>query len=141
MRILGLIAVVAIICLSVSCGDRNEKSLKFYCGAGLRIAVDKLIKEFKDDTGIIVEPDYAGSGIIIARAAENKDGDLFMPGSVSYVNKLQEKHKLVEEHFMTSYFVPVIIVQKGNPKNIKSLKDLNNKDVVVALGNAKACQI
>ncbi len=134
-------ALIASFIVLVSCSKRDNKTLKLYCGAGLRVAVDELIAEFTKDTGVSIEPDYGGSGVIIVRAEENKDGDLFMPGSVSYVNDLQDAAGIVDEKFMTSYFVPVIVVQKGNPKNIKTIKDFERKDIAVALGNPKACQI
>ncbi len=134
-------AIIASVILLISCSANKDNVLKLYCGAGLRVAVDELINDFKKDTGIEIEPDYGGSGVIIVRAEENKDGDLFMPGSVSYVNELHRLTQMVEQKFMTSYFVPVIVVQKGNPKNIKGLKDFERKDILVALGNPKACQI
>ncbi len=134
-------AVLATVIMLMSCSERKNEVLKLYCGAGLRIAVDELIGDFKKSTGIEIEPDYGGSGVIIVRAEENKDGDLFMPGSVSYVDDLHRLTQMVDKKFMTSYFVPVIVVQKGNPKNIKGLKDFARKDLSIALGNPKACQI
>jgi molybdate transport system substrate-binding protein len=39
------------------------------------------------------------------------------------------------------YFVPVILVQKGNPKNIKTLADLARPGLRLGIGNPKACQV
>jgi molybdate transport system substrate-binding protein len=115
--------------------------VKVYAGAGLRAGIDELIDAFKDQSGIVVEPDYGGSGIILTRAQLNKDGDLFMPGDVSWVQILQDKTGEVETMTSISYFVPVIVVAKGNPKNIKSVEDFYRDDVAVGLGRAKACQV
>ena len=115
--------------------------VKLYAGAGLRRAVDKLVKVFESETGIRVEPDYGGSGMILTRARESGDADLFMPGDVWYVDRLHELAGTVERRTMVSYFVPVIIVQKGNPGNIRALEDFFRDDVSVALGRSEACQI
>ena len=127
--------------LFFSCSRKKDKVLKLYCGAGLRVAMDKLIFDFNKKTGVEIEADYAASGVIIVRAEENKDGDLFMPGSVSYVDDLQRLTNMVESKLIISYFVPVILVQKGNPKGIKGIEDFSQDNLELALGNPKTCQI
>lgn len=118
-----------------------EQRVKLYAGAGLQKGITKLIDAFKDDTGIVVDPDFGGSGIILTRVQMNKDGDLFMPGDISWVQILQDKTAQVESITPISYFVPVIVVAKGNPKNIQNVKDFYRKDVAVGLGRDQACQI
>lgn len=115
--------------------------VKLYAGAGLRKGIDKLIAAFKEDTGIVVEPEYGGSGIILSRVQMNKDADLFMPGDVSWVNILQDKTAQIESMTPISYFVPVIAVAAGNPKNIRSVEDFYREDVAVGLGRTQACQV
>ena len=121
--------------------DADGKHLKIYAGAGLRRGVDKLISAFKETVGIVVEPEYGGSGIIMTRAQMNNDGDLFMPGDVSWVEMLGAKTGKVESMTQIAYFVPVIIVKKGNPKNISSVADFFRDDVLVGLGRPQACQV
>jgi molybdate transport system substrate-binding protein len=121
--------------------QQQEQRLKLYAGAGLQKAIVKLTEAFKVDTGIIVEPDFGGSGIILTRVQMNKDGDLFMPGDISWVQILQDKTGQVESMTPISYFVPVIVVADGNPKNIRSVEDFYRDDVAVGLGRAKACQV
>jgi len=119
----------------------SDVTLRMYTGAGLRPAVDELAEAFKAATGITVEPDYAGSGVAISRARQDPRADLFMPGDVWYVDRLQELSGLIESKTAVSWFVPVIIVRKGNPKGIEGLADLFRDDVSVALGRADACQV
>ena len=121
--------------------QQEERRVKLYAGAGLRRGIDKLIEAFKAETGIVVDPDYGGSGIILTRVQMNEDGDLFMPGDISWVQALQDKTGQVESMIPISYFVPVIIVQKGNPKNIQKVEDFYRNDVTVGLGRAEACEI
>ena len=122
--------------------SKPEGEVKLFAGGGLKKAVDELCNEFEASSGIHVEPDYAGSGTIMARETDDLAVYLFMPGDVYYVTQLDELTKGgVEKQTPICYFVPVILVKKGNPKGIKTLQDLARKDVKVAFGNPKACQV
>jgi len=116
-------------------------SVTVYAGAGLRPAVDELTEAFEAETGIEVVADYAGSGMQITRVREDKSADLFMPGDVYYVDRLQELSGKVVSRTDVSWFVPVVIVKKGNPRKITTLADFYRDDVTVALGNPRACQV
>ncbi len=127
--------------LVVSGASADETVLRIYLAAGMNPALDALKEEFRKDTGIKVDVDSAGSGILITRAREDKDADLFMPGDVWYVDQLNEKSGLIESKTTIAYFVPVIIFQNGNPKKISGLKDFLRDDVVSGLGREEACQV
>jgi molybdate transport system substrate-binding protein len=116
-------------------------ALRLYAGAGLRPAVEKLVSAFESKTGIQVEPDYGGSGLILSRAKADDRADLFLPGDAWYVNRLQTLSNKVAERETVAYFVPAIIVTRGNPKGIHGLEDLARPDVRTGLGDPKACQI
>jgi len=135
----GLLLAVAWLC---GCGHRPHTTrVRLYTGAGLREAVEALAAAFQQETGIVVDADYAGSGVLISRAKGDPQADLFMPGDVWYVDRLEEVTGNVAERVQVSYFVPTIIVAKGNPKKVSSLQDFARPDLKVALGNPQACQI
>jgi molybdate transport system substrate-binding protein len=117
-----------------------KPTLLLYAGAGLRPAMDDLVHAYQEKTGVAVDVDYGGSGMIISRLRLSHQGDLFMPGDVWYV-ELAEKEDLVASKTMVCYYVPVILVEKGNPKNIHGLKDLLRPGIRLGLGNPKACQV
>ncbi len=118
----------------------GEPVLRLYCGAGLRPAVAELVETFTALTGAEVETDYAGSGMQVSRMKLRRDADLFMPGDVWYLEQV-EKDGLVARKVMVACLVPVIVVQKGNPKGIRALADLTRPGIRLALGNPEACQI
>jgi len=61
-----LILLAAWLC---GCVQQQETiRLRLYAGAGLRDAVEALAAAFTDETGIAVDVDYAGSGVLISRA-------------------------------------------------------------------------
>ncbi len=127
----------------VKTGAASEKAggrLLLHCGAGLRPAVSKIIDAFTRKTGVVVQANYAGSGQLIASIRGSREGDVYMPGDISYIRQA-EKYGLVEPPHTACYFVPVILVQKGNPKHIASVADLARPGLKIALGNPKTCAI
>jgi len=127
----------------VGCGGAKpaKKTVRAYVGAGMRRAVDELAEAFEAETGIAVEADYGGSGIMETRAQMDPAADVFLPGDVHYVDDLHAKAGLIEEKTDIAWFVPVILVAKGNPKGIRGLGDLFRDDVKAGLGDPKACQV
>jgi molybdate transport system substrate-binding protein len=120
--------------------EAAQPSLHAYIGAGLRSAMEDAAAEFGKAAGVKVQTDYAGSGMLISRVKLGRNGDIFMPGDEWYLDQV-EKEGLLASRKMVACFVPVIIVQKGNPKGIQALKDLLAPGVRLAMGDPKACQI
>lgn len=115
--------------------------LHMYCGAGIRPPVEKLAHLFEQrNPNIKLNIAYAGSGCLLAQLTFARRGDLYMPGEDYYLNLAQERGFLIERKHI-AYFVPVILVAKGNPKKIKGLKDLLRTDLKVATGEPKACAV
>jgi len=121
--------------------QKNHVPLHLLAGGGLRPAVEKLAAAFETKTGIPVEPDYGGSGLILSRARKNNGADLFFPGDAWYVDRLQQLDSTVAKRSTVAWFVPVIIVGKGNPKEIYHIDDLARPGLRIGLGDAKACQV
>lgn len=126
---------------TVSCHSKEPEAVRLYAGAGLRDAVEALRAEFEERTGTTVDVDYAGSGVVLARVQDDPQADLFMPGDVWYVDRLNELTGLVQESTPVARLIPVLIVAEGNPKKITGLDGLMRLDVRAALGSPKACQI
>ena len=133
----GALLLAASLCLFSGCGAEPPR---LYCGAGIRPPVAELTEEFGRQHGVTITCDYAGSEVLISRIKLTGKGDLYMPGDVHYV-ELAEKEGLIASKKTVCYFVPVILVRKGNPKDIHALKDLTRPDVKVGLGDPKCCAI
>jgi len=115
-------------------------TLHLYCGAGLRPAVAEAIEAFQKETGATVRTDYAGSGTLLSNIRASKRGDLYMPGEADYLDRA-EKFGLIASRRDVCFFIPVILVAKGNPKAIKSLGDLARPGLRLGLGNPDACAV
>ncbi len=122
-------------------GKRTE--ILLYCGAGIRPAADALIRAFEDTRpDIRVNASYGGSGRQVGQIESVRKGDIFMPGADFYVDMVLERDLAFEDTKRTvAYFVPVIFVQKGNPRNIESLEDLGKEELRVGLGDERSCAV
>jgi len=137
------ILLVAVVSVGLSGCERDgsdAKAVKLYAGAGLRTGVDALIKAFEKQSNTRIDVEYGGSGPMMTRAKIRKDGDLFMPGDVGWVDQLHKDTGIVEATTPVAFFVPVIVVRKGNLANVHTLQDFFRDDLTVALGN-EFCQV
>mgnify|MGYP000527066383 CR=1 FL=1 len=120
----------------------GSESIMLYCGAGIRPAVKPVIDEFERETGIRVETSYGGSGQLFGQLISRRKGDLYMPGAEYYVDRAAEKGLAdADTKARVAYFIPVILVQNGNPKDITSLGDFTRHDIRLGLGEPQACAI
>lgn len=118
----------------------SQESLLVYSGAGLKSAMENLGNAFTDKYGIGVQYNYGGSGTLISQMNLTQKGDVFIPGSTTEYATAKSQG-LVGEYQMIAYHVPVIAVQKGNPKGITTIKDFANPGLKIALGDANATAI
>jgi molybdate transport system substrate-binding protein len=144
MRRLAIVVIIAITALC-GCGTKSSeklqtKELLLYCGAGIRPPVDELIEVFERLNGIKIVTDYAGSEVLLSKIKVSERGDLYMPGDEYYIEQAAGKGMILSQH-RVCYFVPVILVQKGNPKNIRSLQDLLQSGLKLGLGDPNVCAI
>ncbi len=82
-----------------------------------------------------------GSGNLLKSIKLNEVGDLYLPGSSSYMETCI-KEEIVSETVFVGFNKAVLMVQKGNPKKIApELESLLNDELVVAVGNPKSGSI
>jgi molybdate transport system substrate-binding protein len=117
-----------------------SQELLLYCGAGIRPPVQQIVETFKSEHGVKVITDYAGSEVLLSKIKLARKGDLYMPGDKHYIEQAAQEGMILSQQSVC-YFVPTILVQKGNPKNISSLRDLLTEGVKLGIGDAKACAI
>lgn len=115
-------------------GGSEPEGLFLYCGAGIRPAMEDLRTEFTQATGVPVRVTYAGSGCLLSMLTFARSGDLYMPGERFYVDQAKADGHL-QDDVTVAYFVAVVMVQKGNPKAIRSLADLARSDLRVGIGH------
>ena len=144
-----LLSSTIIVAAVLLCGCKAEKSqesqsepkeLLLYCGAGIRPPVAQIAQAFENEHGVKIVTDYAGSEVLISKIKIARQGDLYMPGDKHYVDQAAQEGMILLQKSVC-YFVPTILVQKDNPKNIRGLDDLLQPGLKLGLGDAKACSI
>jgi len=117
-----------------------KEEFLFYCGITMVKPMLKISEIIEKKYNIKVRIMQGGSGDLYDSLASSKKGDLYLPGSDTYLKK-HEKSGLFGYRKYVGYNQIAIFVQKGNPKKIKGLKDLLKKNIKVAIGNPESGSI
>ncbi len=118
----------------------GSKSLTVYCAAGIKKPVEAVAKKYREEFGVEVQLQYGGTGTLLSQIRVAKRGDVFIAADDGSVKDAQ-KFGAVNEVVQLALQYPVIAVASGNPKQIKSVKDLLRDDVKVAIANPEAASI
>ncbi|MBC8184122.1 extracellular solute-binding protein [candidate division KSB1 bacterium] len=105
-----------------------------FSGGLNRIAIKKTLKDFQKREGVSILTTYNGCGILVGemRAGQRPDG--YFACDKSY---LEEINNLFLDEATISETDIVLLTQKGNPKKIKTLHDLTQHGIKIAVANAK----
>ncbi|MDQ7780252.1 MAG: molybdate ABC transporter substrate-binding protein [Planctomycetota bacterium] len=138
---LALVAFALTAMLPVSCrkAETSKRTLQVFCGAASKPAMEECATAFEKKTGIKVEVEYGGSGTLLSKMKMSGRGDVYIPGSPDYMVKAQRDGITDPAGVkIAAYLVPAILVQKGNPKGIRTLEDLARPGMRVGIGNPEA---
>lgn len=122
--------------------EDRARTLKIFVGAASKPPTEEVIGLFERKTGIRVEAQYGGSGALLSQMRLAGKGDIFFPASSDYMEKAKRGGDVFpesERHVV--YLVPAITVRRGNPKGIKSLRDLAGPGLRVAIANPETAVI
>jgi molybdenum ABC transporter molybdate-binding protein len=118
--------------------------LTFFVGVVARPAVEETIRAFAEREGVAVNTVYNGCGILTAQMIASRDRkqgcfpDLYLPGDVSFLEKVKD---CFQEAVELSEAEIAMVVETGNPKGIRTLKDLTREGVRVVVGHPQQCTI
>lgn len=131
-----IMATIAVI-LAGAATSVAAAELRVYAGAGLKEPVDVVAQEFRRQTGATVTIEYGGSGQLLARIKETGAGDVFIPGSMMFIDKLEQDGQVVSRYPLAIHGA-VVAVNKAAGNRIKSFSDLAKPGIRIGLGDAKA---
>ena len=136
--IFGLLAVVAYSLKPVVFHDPNPKTKKellVYCGITMIQPMSEIASIIERQEDVKISIIKGGSSNLLSSIKFNNKGDLYLPGSESYIKKA-ETEGLVVESVHVGVNKAAMMVQKGNPKTIpKDLNALKNSNYNVVIGN------
>ncbi len=123
----------------------ERPGLVFFCGSVNRRAVEDVVKAFEEREGVTVNAVYNGCGILTAQMRtlrKDEEGvgfpDIYMACDRYYLDNVAD---WFQGDVDVSETPIVIAVPKGNPKGLKTLKDLAQPGVRVAVGQPDQCTI
>ncbi|HNX76320.1 MAG TPA: substrate-binding domain-containing protein [Candidatus Rifleibacterium sp.] len=116
-----------------------EESLLLMAGAASAPVIEELAKAFEVKTGVRVHVNIGGSGMLLSQIKLTGKGDVYFPGSIDFIEQAKKENQ-IDASTITPivYLVPAINVQRGNPQNIKNLKDLCRPGLKVAIANPES---
>lgn len=110
----------------------EQPELLLFCGAMLRVGVERQIRAFEKREGVRVNRVYNGCGILVSQMDAGARPDAYITCDESFMSKVQSLFQ-TERNLTTNDIV--IAVKKGNPLGIKSLDDLGSSGVKLGLGH------
>ena len=110
-----------------------KKELLVYCGITMIKPMSEIARVIEEQEGCEIIITKGGSGNLLRAIKVNKVGDLYLPGSDSYIKTCLEEG-LVSKTVHVGYNKAAVMVQKGNPKGISNdLKNLASPDYYVVI--------
>lgn len=110
--------------------------LTLFAGSMLRPAIEETIKRFEEREGVRVSRVYNGCGILVTQMKAGQIPDAYFACDSEFMQQ-------VTDYFPRPTNVSqnelVILVAKGNPHGIKTLKDLGQPGLRVGIGHEKQC--
>ena len=118
-----------------------HKELLIYCGITMIRPIQEIAAIIEKEQNCIIKITKQGSGALVKSIKANGVGDLFLPGSASYIEAFV-KEGLVTDSVTVGRNRVALVVQKGNPLAISpDVHNLTNKKYRVVLGSAESGSI
>jgi molybdate transport system substrate-binding protein len=110
--------------------------LSVFAGSMLRPAIEETLVKFEQREGVRVSRVYNGCGILVAQMKAGQHPDAYFACDTEFMKQVPD---IFPEPVDVSRNELVILVQKGNPHKISSLKDLGREGLRVGIGHEKQC--
>lgn len=112
-----------------------REELLVYCGITMIQPMSEIASILEKRENIKISIIKGGSGNLLRSIKFNRLGDLYLPGSESYIQQAME-NDLIEDSTHIGYNKAAIMVRQGNPKNIPAeVTTLLDPDLYIVIGN------
>ncbi len=108
----------------------SDREVIVHCGNSMRLAMEWVASEFQKQHGIAVVFNFGGSSELLPLIEMGGRGDLYICHD-PYAEILQEKG-LLDHYTVVGHLEPILLVPRGNPKNISGLADLGRDNMRLA---------
>jgi molybdate transport system substrate-binding protein len=137
-KIFGTLALFTTLCINPVLAQSSKPELLLYCGITMVRPMTEIAQLFETRENVKLTIAQGGSEDLYQSAKKSGVGDWYLPGEPSFRAKYL-KEGLLGDFVTVGYNQMALMVQKGNPKQVKpDPKELLRKDLVVILGNASS---
>jgi molybdate transport system substrate-binding protein len=112
--------------LSVAgCSPPATPPLRVFAAAGAKPAIDEAARSFEQERGQEVEVSYGAGGEVLARMVFLERGDVYIAPEQQFMQGAARQGAVDPLTIRDlAYLIPVLAVQKGNPRRVRALSDL-----------------
>lgn len=133
-----VLLVTACLLTANATAQSTKSELLLYCGITMVRPMTDIAQLFERRENVKIAIAQGGSEDLYQSAKKSGVGDWYLPGEPSY----RDKHLaegLFGEQATVGFNQMALIVQKGNPKKVKSdPRELLRKDLIAIIGNAES---
>lgn len=116
----------------------EKPQILLYSGSMLRPAIEKTVAAFEEREGCTVTRVYNGCGILVGQMQTGAKPDLYFACDSQFMAMVKDKFQAPLEVSLNQL---VILVPKGNPKGIQTLKDMAAPGLRIGVGHEKQCAL
>ncbi|WP_295408305.1 substrate-binding domain-containing protein [uncultured Thiocystis sp.] len=132
------ILTLAILSAGSALAQGDQPELLLYCGITMVRPMTEIAQLFEQREGVKIIIAQGGSEDLYQSAKKSGVGDWYLPGEPSYRDKHQSEG-LLGDFVTVGYNQMALMVQKGNPKQVKpDPRELLRKDLTAIVGNAES---
>lgn len=136
-----IVSLLVLLAALFSLTDRRDsRFIVFFSGAGMKVPVSEIVRDFTDKTGIKVDTHFEGSAILRQHIETYGGIDLFMSGDKKNMDILAEKGFVKESAFI-AWHIPSILIQPETSGEIKGLNDLAKEGVRIVMSNPQQASL
>ncbi len=123
---------------SATMAQTSQSEMLLYCGITMVKPMTEIAQLFEKKENLKIRIAQGGSEDLYQSAKRSGVGDWYLPGEPSYRDK-HLSEGLLGDYRVVGYNQMAIVVQKGNPKNVKpNPRELLRKDLIAIVGNAES---
>lgn len=131
LLLIGVFCLLAVTACSKKETGHKPRELVLLCGSSFTKPMEQLCAEFTTKTGIQVTTTIAGSEDFLPLVKAGQKGDILVTHD-PYLGYVRDANSLFD-YVNVGFVAPVLAVQKGNPKGLRSIQDLTQPGLKVAL--------
>lgn len=115
-------------------GDKwaENPELLLFSGSMLRPAIQESIKRFEEREGVRINTAYNGCGILVSQMKAGENPDAYFSCDQTFMDMVSDRFSAPST---VSANEMVILVKKGNPKEVKTLSDLKKEGLKVGFSH------